>query len=613
MNNRKPFSLRWAVLLCAVVAAQAAQAGQSDPDQVWPTDGGHLTLEIRGDYLPDFGIEIVHAGKAITMRQRLQFPLAQVEPVKVYAPRGIFRSLVQGSGRLTANTDLVFRRGGRELPLDRIELIPGEKNGHPLFIATDGRGNRLFTMSHLHVTLEAGFGYMSVANAEVEASAYLAGQLGFPQMAGMPIALGRLDLGLSIPAGAKLTGTPPGCSERPIWPQAGQFEADVTLTGMNNIVYQGSHPDDGRIKLAPSASLKNSSQADVPWIVQFNGLASYPYTPADQHPFLVWNLYRIAEGRIEMLAGSGAKHAFFTINVNCNSCGGNNVLWAQCEDIYSAGSNDRPEYQGPRSGIKASLGEWDNCGSFFDPGCTGSQTGYAGDWHHRLLVDPTELQQPDARYLVDAWYVVQYDIDIWNTMGFRPINPVPSGNGWLMNPGPFSQGPAISQWVAENNGDALADHAVITVPSATPGAPYPGNMPQGHLRLLVRVRAVAPGLYRYNYALQNYDFDRGLKAFRIGLAQNATVHDSFFGDVDADTDNNWAFSVDSGVASFDAPPDNHLGWFTLFNFEIETDALPVTSTVTLDLGDDAVQPAIEVTTIGPSGAIDLIFGDRFTP
>ncbi|HSH26852.1 MAG TPA: hypothetical protein VK972_03635, partial [Wenzhouxiangella sp.] len=499
------------------------------------------------------------------------------------------------------------------LRLDHIELVPEEKAGHPLFIATDGRGNRLFTISHLHVTLEAGAGNMSVTNAEVEASAYLARQLGFSEMAGMPVALGRLDLGLSIPAGAKLTGTPPGCSERPIWPQAGQFEVDVTLTGMNNIVYQGSHPDDGRIKLAPSASLKNSSQADVPWIVQFNSLTSYPYTPADQHPFLVWNLYRIADGRIEMLAGSGAKHAFFTINVNCNSCGGNNVLWAQCEDIYSAGSNDMSQYQGPRSEVKASLGEWEHCGSFFDPGCTGSQTGYAGDWHHRLLVDPTELQQPDAHYFMEAWYVIQYDVDIWNTMGFRPINPVPSASGWLMNPGPFSQGPAISQWVAENNGDVLADHAVITIPSATPGAPYPENMPQGHLRLLVRVREVAPGLYRYNYALQNYDFDRGLKAFRIGLTQNASVHDSFFGDVDADSDNDWFFSVDSGVASFDAPPDNHLGWFSLFNFEIETDARPVTSTVTLDLGGDAVQPAIEVTTIGPSGAIDLIFGDRFTP
>lgn len=612
MNNRESSVLRWGSLLCIVLAVQAAQAAPPDPEQVWQSEGGRMTLEIRGDVLPDFGIEVLHGDEAITTRKRVHFSVDQTEAVRIHAPRGIFRSLIQGRGRLQVDTDLVFQRDGRELRLNRIELMPGEKAGHPLFVATDGRGNQLFTMSHLHVTLAAETGNMSAANAEVEASAYLAEQLGFPEMAGMPIALGRLDLNLSIPAGAELTGTPPGCSDRPIWPQDGSFEADVALTGMNNIVYQGSHPD-GRIKIAPSASLKNESLADVPWIGQFNSLASYPHTPPDQHPFLVWNLYRIDDGRIEMLAGSGAKHAFFTINVNCNSCGGNNVLWAQCEDVYSAGSNDMPKHQGPRSEVKASLGEWENCGSFFDPGCTGSQTDFAGNWLHRLLVDPAELQQPEARYFMDAWYVIQHDADIWNSMGFRPIHPAPSGSGWLMNPGPFSQGPAISQWAAENDGDALTDHTVITIPSATPGAPYPGNMPQGHLRLLVRAREVAPGRYRYNYALQNYDFDRGLEAFRVGLTQDATVYDSFFGDVDSNAANDWAFSVNTGVASFDAPPDNPLRWFTLFNFEIESDALPVTSTVTLDLGGDAVQPTIEVTTIGPSGAIDLVFGDRFSP
>lgn len=617
MKARNLPAMRWCILLWAISISQGATAQEPDPRQVWSAEKGSMTLEIRGDFLPDFGIEILHQGRRITTRERLRFPVGQIEPMQVHAPWGIFRSLIQDSGRLSIQTDLLLRRESREIRIDTIELVPGEKAGHPLFIAVDENGHRLFTMTHLHIALEPQLGRMSVANAEVEASGYLADRLGMASLAGLPIAMGWLDLELAVPDDAELTGTPPGCSERPIWPQEGQFEADVWLLGMDNVVYQGTQSGTGLIKIAPSATLKNAGLADVPWIEQFESIPSYTYLPLprDQHPYLVWNLYRMSEGRIEMLAASGAKHAFFTINVgpDCLDCGGGNTLWPGCEDVYSSGSNDTATYQGPRDEIKASVGMWENCDSFFDPKCTGSQVQYSGQWLNRLLVDPAEFEQPDAQFFVDAWYVVQYDVDIWNTMGYRPIDPTTSGSGWLMNEGPFSEGPAISEWVPANETDPMADHSVIVIPSETPTAPYPDNMPQGHLRLLVRVRETTPGRYRYSYALQNYDFDRGLEAFHIGLTPGATIHDSFFGDIDSDAANDWSFSVDGSSARFDAPADNPLTWFTLFNFEIETDALPVASTVTLNLGDGAVQPSIDVTTIGPAGAIDLIFGDRFAP
>ncbi len=611
MKHPCSFMMRWALLLGALVVAAPGQTQQPDPKQVWQTEGGSMTLEIRGDFLPDFGIEILHRGEPVTTRQRLHFPVSQAEPMKVHAPWGIFRSLLQDSGRLTVDTGLVFRRGGRELALDSIQLIPGENAGHPLFVAVDGQGNRLFTMSHIHVVLEPERGAMSAANAEVEASAYLAEQLGLPEMASMPIALGWLDLGMSVPEGAELAGVVPGCSERPIWPQEGQFEADVSLIGMGNVAYQGTQGGTGRIKTAPSATLKNEGLADIPWIGHFDDLSIYPYTPEDQHPFLVWNVYKMTDGRMEMLAGSGVKHAFLTINVNCNSCGSSHVLWPECEDTYSSGNNDTSTYQGPRDEIEASLGLWDNCGSFFDPGCTGNQTDFAGQWENRLLVDPTEFQQPDTQYFMDAWYVVQYDANIWNTMGFRPIDPSPSGGGWFMNAGSFSQGPVISQWVPENTSNPMADHDVITIPSETPGAPYPDNMPQGHLRLLVKVTETQPGRFRYNYALQNYDFDRAMEGFRIDIPDGATVHDTWFGDIDDNAGNDWNITVNNDHVLFEAPAGNPLTWFTLFNFEIELDAQPVNSDVVLDLGADAVTPEVSVNTLGPTTIMGLLFRDRF--
>lgn len=612
MRNSAPPAFRWILLLSAICLVQLTIADSPESQPVWRAGAGSMALEIRGDYLADFGIEILHQGHPIAGRERLQLKVESIEPMAVHAPWGIFDSLVPGNGRLAADLDLVIRRNERTVRIDRLQLVPDDRNGHPLIVALDERGKPLFTLTHIHMSVEPDSGVIRAANAEIEASAQLAESLGFEALAGMPIGTGWLDLDLAGGARSEPTGTPPGCDERPIWPQRGQYRADVTLIDMDNVVYQGTHPDSGddRIKIAPSAKLKNESLADVPWIGQFDSLGSYPYTPADQHPFLVWNLYRIADGRIEMLAGSGAKHAFYTINVECISCGSNHVLWSQCEDVYAASSNDMSKYQGPRHEIDASVGFWDNCKSFFDLDCDGDQEGFAGEWLHRLLVDPDELEQPGAEYFIDAWYVVQYDDNIWNTMGHRPIGPEQSGSGWLMNPGPFTQGPTISRWVPESSA-ANSDHDVITIPSETPEAAYPDNMPQGNLRLAVKVTQVEPGRYRYNYALQNYDFDRGLEGFRINLPVGSEVFETWFGDVDDDAGNDWQVIAGEDHRLFVAPAGNELDWFELFNFEIETDVPPVASEVTLDLGDNASQPAISVTTLGPASGTSLLFEDRF--
>lgn len=596
------------VLLSIAFLGQLIWAESAYSDSSPRAGAGRLTLEIRGDYLPDFGIEVRQAGQAITTRKRLHFRVESLEPIAVHAPRGIFESLDPGSGRLAVEPNLVIQRHGREVIIDKLLLVPGESAGHPRFMALDDRGNVLFTLSHMHVALETEKGRFWVTDAELEASAYLAQRLGFEALSGMPIGAGSLDLELDISKRSVLTGMPAACTDRPIWPQEGE-EADITLIDMDKVVYQGTHSDE-RIKIAPSATLRNESQADVPWIRQFESLESYPYSPPDQHGYLVWNLYRITDGRIKMLAASGAKHAFFTVNQSCElNCDNNNVVWPGCEDIYSAGSNDMPEHQGPRNEIEASIGEWDNCGSFFDPECTGSQTDNAGQWQHRLLVDPAQLQKPDAQYLIDAWYVVQYDTNVWNTMGYRPINPEPSGSGWVMNPGPFSQGPAISQWVSEDSADSTSDHDVIVIPSETPDASYPDNMPRGHLRLLVKVTEIEPGRYRYNYALQNYDFDQAIEGFRLDLPGDATVFDTFFADVDSDAGNDWRVSVDQDYVLFQAPPGNALTWFTLFNFEIETDAPPENSRVRLDLCGEGNETEVE--TLAPASGTNLIFEDSF--
>ena len=598
------------LVLVAVLVADAGFAGEST--QVWRAHGGYLELEIRGDYLPDFGLEIEHDGRVVTAREMLTFVLESIEPFELRVPYGNLEALETSVGSVRLQTGLTLRHGDRSVSLEELILTPATWRNHPAFVASDLEGRVMFTLTHLHIQAEHERDLLNIENAEVEASALLAEILDLEALAGLPIGLAWLGLNMPVPMDADTSGRAPGCDARPIWPQAGQFEAEVALIDMANVAYQGVEPGTGRVKIAPSATLKNISQADIPWFRQFTSSPLYPFEPRDQHPYLVWNLYRVMDGRIEMLAESGAKHAFFSINVNCDiNCGNGNILWPGCEDVYSAGNNDTSTYQGPKDEIVASLGLWDNCGSFFDPDCTGGQTQNSGEWLNRLLVDPAEFQQPGASYFLDAWYVIQYDRNIWSTMGYRPVNPVPSSGGWAFNPGPFQQGPLISEWVAEAHSDPLADHQLIVVPSATPDAPYPGNMPQGHLRLLVRVTETAPGRYRYNYALQNFDFERGIDRFHIPLAGDAEVFDTYFGGGPGADD--WTVRISSGGVTFTPDGEDVQPWFTLYNFEIETDAPPQQGLVTLGLAQDAVVSAMPVQIVAPLSETPgaLIFDDRF--
>lgn len=606
------FGILMGIVGCICMAQPASGQTLSD-SQLWQGGSGEITLELRGDYLPDFGIEILRNGRMIDDRRSFTVEVDSAESLGIRAPWGIFGSLATGRGRLEAVLDLTWNRGLRSLNMGRVQFRPGHREGHPILVAEDREGNTLFTLSHIHLSLHPERGRMNLANAEIEASAFVAEQLDFPGLAGMPIGMATLDLALAIPEGAEIAGTPPGCGARPIWPQAGDYQADVTLTGMSNVVYQGTEPGTGRVKITPSARLKNESLADIPWIAKFSSYPGYPYTPADQHPYLVWNMYKIDDGRIRMLGGSGVKHAFFTINVNCDlNCGSGSVLWPGCEDVYAASTNDSPSSQGPRSEIEASVGIWTSCNSFFDPDCDDAQEGSSGQWLNRLLVDPTEFQAPGAEYFLDGWYVIQYDRDIWNSMGYRTLDPAPSSSGWLMNPGAFTQGPVIGEWVPEAATDPASDHDVITVDSSTSGEPYPDNMPEGHLRLLVKVTETEPGRYRYNYALQNYDFDRGLEAFRINIPVASQIFESAFFDIDDDAGNDWAITVADDHVLFEATAGNELDWFELFNFEIVTDAQPVNSPVTLELGADSSKPQIDVMTLGPASGTGLLFEDRFS-
>jgi len=623
----KRFLIVSIVLLVFPLSLMASESlpWDTDPSTVWPASSGQARMELRGDYLIDFGVEVVQAGQL--QAERLTAPASVGDGrLWIYAPYGNFEAF--SGGELAIGSNLRLERGNRVADFSDIRLIPTEQDRTAQLQVHDGGGNHLATITHIHALAHPERSELTLHNADLKGSAWLARHLGVPDLEGMPLGQMWLDLAIDVPADANLSRTTPdrgglSCTGRPFWPQDDPSHiVDVELIDIGTIAYQGRETSTDRIKVAPSATLKNVGFGDAAWIPKFTTESFYTFVPRDQHPFLVWNMYRISDGRIEQLGASGVKHAFLTLNFNCtiNCPGGNgHILWPGCEDVYSTGNNDDNFNQGPRDEILASEGLFWSTGSFFDPGSTGSQTNNSTTYQNRLMIKEAELSTAGADYFLDSWYVVQYDVDIWNSMGYHSISPSPSGSGWSFGPlGPFTNGPPINNWVAENTVDPMEGHEIVVLDGPTPAADYPDNMPSGHLRVLVKVTDLGGGEYRYNYAVMNFDFDHGIGEFAIPLSPGATVSETYMGGPADELDSPWPASVSANEVRFSAPAGEKLPWFTLYNFEIVVDQAPaadggVTLVPFVDAGarDAHLPAAVLVDTLAPGSTSTVLFEDRF--
>ncbi len=620
--TRQLLVLIFAIALPISSTAADQDPGKRDPTTLWSTWGGAGQFELRGDYLPDYGLEIVVDGRAADDVIEDKVGVRNLGSLKLHAPAGNFAGFVDG--RLELVTGIVLRHAGREVSLKQLVAIPGvsRENSHPVLRLSDGQGRHLLTLDHLHIAADAGNQLLTIHNADVTATAMLAKLLDLPVIEGTPLGMAWLDLNLHVPPDADTSGIGRddaqrglSCAGRPFWPQDGN-QVDVELIGIGTVAYQGKTGEaKPRVKVAPSATLKNVSAGDAVWVPKFSQIGQYTFEPRDQHPFLVWNMYRIADGRIEQLGGSGVKHAFLTLNFNCTiDCGSNNILWPGCEDVYSSGTNNSNANQGPRGDIDPAGGLFFSTCSFFDPGCVGNQTNNSSTFENRLMVDEAELDTPDAQYFLDSWYVVQHDVDIFNSMGYHPITPTEIGTGWSFSTEPFVSGAAVEEWVAVNDPDPLADHVEISVASETPGAAYPDNQPQGHLRVLARAVEIAPGIWRYNYAAMNLDFSRNIDRIDIPFDAGATLLQSEFRSpvVDGVAGDPWTISRSGNTLSFVAPANNTLRWFSLYNFEIETSVPPADrpGTLVLHAAEDGSPSTLSANLVVP-GLGEAIFVDGF--
>jgi hypothetical protein len=518
-------------------------------------------------------------------------------------------------GGLSYHGGLRFRRDGQLLKLDGLAMLAVDRP-YAAFELVDADGQAWMQLDFVHFELMDEADWLSLRYMDLSALPPMAEALGVPVLAGERIG----GAFVSAPIIEQAEGLEPLSScelEAANWPGTPGFETDIAMINMGAPSFrrcQGCNGSSGGpMVVAPDAVLKNVGSADVPWWEQFT--EPQPPYGNDQHPYLVWNLYRLsAAGQLEMIATSALKHAYFTINVGADCpCPGGNILWAGCEDVYGAFSNDLGQYLAGRDEVVPASGLWGRCGSFFDPECDGLQSQSSTNYQHRMQLMESELNSSlhsGARFFIEAWYVVRDDSDIFNAMGWREINPTWNGFNWnFPTVGSMVQGRLADHWAGAGS---AAAHRLGGFDSGA-----------GTIRVAARVSDLGNGQWRYDYLVSNVDFVQAtvtgqdpdldvtdvssIAGFRVPMDPALVLDDIDMARADRMSGQPWGWDRASHHLGWSDPGDTPLNWGRSFRFSFVADSPPGNGPVhVLAAGPEASELMIE--SLIPAA---LLFDDRF--
>lgn len=653
-------------------AAPASPAPEAPASDVWQSWGGQAAWHLNTDMLAAMGLRVERVSDASVdalpdpghAYRVLHFSALTTGALTFQARGQRLHALVDGALHYKGGFILTWPGGRADLRGYALRPHVG-KTAEPFMMdLVDSHGRVLLLIDHAHAALTQGQTRLSMRDMNVRVSPQLAQRIGRPQWAMRTI--GRMSVTARVTVrAASANATAAICS--------GPWPTEAAANQITNIrLYQkysdsvqamrchlpnSGQPElgaqcpgtstDGLVVIAPDSSLENVGDTAVPWYRKFNanrfnedGQAQPPYNN-DQHPFLVWNLYRMdADGGMAQIGQSGVKHAFWAANNFCQCTTTNyHVIFPQCRDTYSVSNNDDSLQLAPRSELIPAQGIWGRCGSVYDRDCDGQWDhdandkpvpGAANDFDLRLVASEGDLLpalNPGARYFFEYWYLVRDDEDIHDTMGYREVTPYKyTGTGglgdWNFSPQGLQLGPAINAWVdPQLPGANQASHGLST--------------DEGEIRVAVRVDPLPDGRWRYRYAVMNLDFARamidpahasepnlkilsnaGFDGIDIPLPADVAASDLQFGDADRDAANAWTGTMGSGTASWRAPADNGissntLDWGTLYSFSFVASTAPGPADLVLQVATSKSGMPTSYTVPGLSPRSDLIFSHSF--
>jgi hypothetical protein len=642
--RRRIFAVSFAaVLLTATVAAARPEerTARRPVTARTPVEAAVVTVQLHPPQLAVLGLSLRNVEASATGHRTHRLLVVRPGASSFTArPSGLsldltgdaFAGFSGGSLRLDGGFRLVAPQAASPLVFDfaGATLVPGD-DPHTLHL-TAKDGTPLLAAVQAQWEQDAAAGTLSFINADLRVLPAMAERLGDLRLAGTPIGVLAVDLrSRPVPgaaaesarlAAAEAGSPPPACGD---W----SGEVDVALIDIYAVNQAGGQPQQSAsVVVVPSVTLKNVGTANVPWYTKYTsaqpGVGFSPsWSPPpyynDQHPFLVWQLLREHDGIFATLGRSSLKHAFATGNYNCDpgACGFGgspmNILGLGCEDPYNFGSNTFPTALGPRDEVTASTGIWAHCN---DPDTNGAlvETHFDGDganpvdcvqdhpsgghnyFTHGLTVAGSTLGVAGARYYLEAFYVVRDDVNILNTMGHVEVTPTWTGSLWTFpRVGAFTSGPAISRWAQPPVAGIATENRLLD----TGGA--------GHVQLAARVTPLGPSYSRYSYALQNHDFDRRIRSFRVPFDTSAGVFVTLFADGDSHAANDWAVAVDGAGVTWTAPagampagvaaPQD---WASVYTFVIDSVAASASALAVLEPFEAGGPSSYAMRTLAPA-------------
>lgn len=336
------------------------------------------------------------------------------------------------------------------------------------------------------------------------------------------------------------------------------------------------------------------------------------YSNTNQHPVIAQNLYRLRDGRFEMVGMSWLKHGFCALSGTlCGPCQSTpcSTLGIGCSDPYSASLNGSVSYLGPRSQVNPTSG------LFPYPFSAPPAAATIGRRLQVAIGDLAPSANPGALYFAEGHYITpdepSYRTDL-NNASYRQavVGSLGSNGAWnLSMTGPtFQQKPAIFAWREHGLGIGQPDPQVEI--RAIDGG--------GRVYVAFKARPLGDGWWRYEYAVQNYNAHRGVGEFIVPVPEGVQVANVGFrgpghhsGEpystspwevVHADGEIRW--STEPHAAN---PNANALRWGTLFNFRFDAASPPVAAIGSLTYFTPGTPSGASIGLVGPESV--AVFGD----
>ena len=612
----------------AMAAAAKAVAVATAKAQFWSASSGTVGVRWNRDLAGDIGLTLgtaVARQGAIGPDDHEFFDLSASGSLDFNVRSGNLHDFVGGA--LQARGGYVIASKAGAIDLSNFSLVPRMGAKVPTLDVVGSDGKAWFYLDRVMYELIDNNQRLALRTMDLRISPELAQRIGHPEVADWAIAdmVVTANVLRQGPMPTQLGSTKWHGNPVPGVPGA-TYEADLFMTTFN-MQYSRCNGcsgagGNGITVFTPSSTLRNNVNngsfaavvpgdplgtssaryaADVPWYQKFSG--NFPPYNNDQHPYLIWNMYRFnADGSIDQIGRSGVKHAFLTLNTSCiQNPGNSHILGLGCADVYSVGNNDSNNSLGPRNEIIPATNVWGRCGSIYDTNCDGIANATPnGSYDQRLTVRESQFSgaaHTGATYRFESWYLARQDINVLNSMGTARATFSRPSTVWVVGANDqYRLGPAIDRWV---DPAAPGANAATTMVSTA----------EGNVKVAMKATDLGGGRWRYDYAAMNLDFARAqtegaepnLRVLRAQGFDNftvpvgaATVTDLVFSDGDLDSVNDWVPNIRDGRLTWTSSSrSNTLNWGTMFRFSFIVNQAPAAGAVTMHIAADNTRDVMQ--------------------